>query len=508
VDSALRKKFATSCKIADFDSVNIARMTADEFAALVRSGNGKVRVTKVLLNAEGRKVRGNGLLEITPTQLALRLEVNPQTTMPKLQKNIWGPTDFWSLSGTIESDLRFICDRVSPSGRTDRLETGKAPRTVQVLHLSHVELEIAGWDKLTDAQKRKTVGPAPGKRAKFLTVSFEAVLVGCPRVFVNAGSDTTIKNDFLGKRTSSSADTFIDRAKDYNFALIKEGDDLHVHLRSKQGFRSIGEEDDLRRFRALLEAVGFTHGVHAWPFRILHWRDGRKVLDQIHTPRSVPTSPHAPFQYGLGLTPGRNKRGTRNSPVRIAARFFETQTEISPKVSRLLFFSRSSTAETVDLWVRTLPLCSLFEGVVNLLFEHLKLEDELRAKDPQFDAYIRYRDRLCSRLKKFTARNNVALQRLAGSLGHATAFRTKHKFRALCNHFGLNEKDMQRHFESWAKRRNPLSHGEWDSPTEEFIHQSRIAGAMNILILKLMGYSGRVRAVTLGETESETYRSI
>jgi hypothetical protein len=290
--------------------------------------------------------------------------------------------------------------------------------------------------------------------------------------------------------------------------LIKEGDDLHVHLRSKQGFRSISEEDDLRRFRALLDAVGFTHGVHAWPFRILHWRDGRKVLDLIHAPRTVPTSPHAPFQYGAGLTPGRNKRGTRNSPVRIAARFFETQTEISPKVSLLLFFSRSSTAETVDLPVRTLPLCSLFEGVVNLLFDHLNLEEELRAKDPQFDAYIRYRDRLCSRLKKFPAKNNVALQRLAGSLEHANAFRTKDKFRALCDHFGLNQKDMNRHFESWAKRRNPLSHGEWDSPTEEFIHQSRIAGGINILILKLMGYSGRVRAVTVGDTNSETYRLI
>ncbi|SRR6266498_3083333 len=483
-------------------------MTTDEFAALARSGSGKVRVTNVLLHAEGKKVRGHGLLEITPTQLGLRLEVNRKTAMPRSQKNIWGPKDFWSLSGTIEGDLRFTCDRVSPAGRTDRVKTGKAAQTTQVLHLSHVELQIAGWDNLTDAQKRKAVGLAAVKRAKFPSVIFEAVLVGCPRVFVNAGTDTTIKNDFLGKSTSSSADTFIDRAKDYDFALINEGDDLRVHLRSKQGFRSTSEEDDLRRFRALLDAVGFTHGVHAWPFRILHWRDGQTVLDQIHAPQRVPTSPHAPFQYGVGLTPGRNKRGTRNSPVRIAARFFETQTEISPKVSRLLFFSRSSTAEKVDLRIRTLPLCSLFEGVVNLLFDHLKLEDELRAKDPQFDAYIRCRDRLCSRLKKFAAKTNLALQRLAGSVEHATAFRTKDKFRALCRHFGLNQKEMDRHFESWAKRRNPLSHGEWDSPTEEFIHQSRIAGAINILILKLMGYSGRVRAVTLGDTESETYRLI
>jgi hypothetical protein len=115
-------------------------MTADEFATLVRSGHGKLRVTKVLLNAEGRKVKGNGLLEIMPTQLELRLEVNPQTTMPKSQKNIW----VWSLSGTIENDLRFTCDRVSPSGRTDRLETGKAPRTTQVLHLSRTRHSLRG----------------------------------------------------------------------------------------------------------------------------------------------------------------------------------------------------------------------------------------------------------------------------------------------------------------------------------------------------------------------------
>ena len=324
-------------------------------------------------------------------------------------------------------------------------------------------------------------------------------MVSCPRVFVNAGTDTTIKNDFLGKRTSSSADTFIDRAKDYDFSLIKEGDDLHVHLRSKQGFRSISEEDDLRRFRALLDAVGFTHGIHAWPFRISCWRDGRKVLDQIHAAHTVPRSPHAPFNEALGRTVGRRKRGARDSPIRIAARFFENETAISPNVSRLLFLCRASTADSVALQVRTLPLCSLFEGTVNLLFDHLKLEGELRARDPQFDSYVRQRDRLCSRLKKFAAKDNAALQRLAGSLEHASAFRTKDKFRALCDHFGLNQKEMDRHFESWAKRRNPLSHGEWDSDIEDFIHQSRIAGAINIFVLKLMGYSGRVRAVTLGE---------
>src|SRR5436190_4869522 len=120
-------------------------MTADEFATVVRSGSGKLRGTNDLLNAEGTKVRGQGLLEITPKRLALHLEINPKTGMPKRRKNIWGLGDFWSLSGVIEDDLPFSCDRVSPGRRTDRWKTDKTVRTTQVLDLSHVDLEPAGW---------------------------------------------------------------------------------------------------------------------------------------------------------------------------------------------------------------------------------------------------------------------------------------------------------------------------------------------------------------------------
>src|ERR1051326_8253419 len=76
--ASFTEQFATGCKISSLraKSRRAEEMTADEFATLVRSGHGKLRVTKVLLNAEGRKVRGHGLLEITPTQLELRLEVN------------------------------------------------------------------------------------------------------------------------------------------------------------------------------------------------------------------------------------------------------------------------------------------------------------------------------------------------------------------------------------------------------------------------------------------------
>jgi hypothetical protein len=150
----------------------------------------------------------------------------------------------------------------------------------------------------------------------------------------------------------------------------------------------------------------------------------------------------------------------------------------------------------------------MFEGIVDLFFDHLGLEQGLRTKDPQFTEYIRQRDRLCSRLKKFSARNNLALHRIAGFLEHSKAIRVRDKFQALCHHFQLSQQVMGRHFESWTKRRNPLSHGRWESTSADFIDQSRIAGAINILILKVMGYSGRVRAVAVGEAATETYRTI
>jgi hypothetical protein len=467
-------------------------MTADQFAELVRSGEGKLRVSKVVLYAEGRKIRGHGVLKINTEELELDLELAPKSQMPGRGKSIWNEEDFWRLSGVIEGNLSFTSGRVSPGSRTDHF--GRTTRTVQSLHLPRIDLKPEAPSK---------------KQSKEPKVKFEAVLIGCQQFFLNAGTSTTINNDFLDKRTRSSADTFIDRRHDYDFALIeRDNGDMEVHLRSKSKFRSKGEEDDRRRFQALLSAVGFTHGFQPWPFHLTYWRDGQRLSDQVTAPRTLAKTIHAPFDRGLGFGVGQGRKGARNSPIRIAANFFEKEKVFSEKLSYLLFLFRAGGAKSVDVRIRTLVFCSMFEGIVDLLFDHLRLEQQLRTKEPQFDEYIRQRDRLCSRLKRFAGKSDSVLQRIAATLEHAKAIRVRDKFRALCDHFGLNQKEMTRHLDSWMKRRNPLSHGNWDSTSEDFIDQSRIAGAIIILVLKVMGYSGRVRAVAVGADETETYRSI
>jgi hypothetical protein len=483
-------------------------MTPDKFDELVRSGNATVHVDKVRLRADGQVVKGKGLLRISQRALQLDLEITAKSVMPIDRKTQWFKNDFWKLTGVIDGDLKFWCDGVSPACRTDSWRVGKK-RTVQTLDFHAINLASEGWDKLTNAQKHKALGSTEKRTSKHPHVEFKAVLVACDPVFLNAGTETRIRNDFLGPEGTSAVDTFIDRDKDYDFALIRKGEDLSVHFRSKGQFCSKSEGDDRHRFQSLLFAIGFTHGFQPWPYRREYWRAGRKISETFTAPHELTKTPHAPFDKGIGRGVGLGRKGTCNSPIRIVAKFFERRSTLSEEIAYLLFLFREAGGSSVNLHIETLALCSLFEGVVDLLFNELKLEHQMRINDSHFDEYLKLRDRLATRLTKIARSGNRAFERLAGSLSHAEAFRVKHKFKALCEHFGLKfNEEMKRHLEAWEAQRNPLMHGNLKARDADFVHQSRIAGAINILLLKLMGYSGPVRAVLFSDEPSEIHRTI
>ncbi len=452
-------------------------------------------------------MRGQRVLRVTSRALELDLEISRKAVMPKRQKDLWEAGDFWRLSGIIESELRFECDRVSPGSRTDHWQIGRV-KTTQTLRLPTIELISAGWDKLTEAGLRRKLHRPRQKPRRFPSVRFLAVFVGCESPFINAGTTTTVHNDFFGKLPSFAADTFIDRAKDYDFALIRKGADLELHFQSKAGFRSKNEKDDRRRFDAVLAAIGFTHGFQPWPFRIIHWRDGRKVSDSVTAASKLDQTSHRPFDETLGMIiPAPRRKGSRNSPIKVAAQFFEQQSDDVEELRHFLFLFRAAS-NRVDPRLRILALCSIFEGVVGLLFSQRALGEKLHRRQPHFDEFVRARDRLRNRLERFASPKNKALARLAGTLGKSEPFRVKDKFEALCDEYLLPSKSMKRYFKSWYAKRNPAMHGRLDSKLKDFVHECRIAGGINILVLKAMGYSGRVRAVTFALDRSEVYTTI
>jgi hypothetical protein len=49
------------------------------------------------------------------------------------------------------------------------------------------------------------------------------------------------------------------------------------------------------------------------------------------------------------------------------------------------------------------------------------------------------------------------------------------KYRALCEHFGLNfDPDMKRRYEAWKSKRNPISHGRFQMRDSDFESQSSL----------------------------------
>lgn len=467
-------------------------MKSDDLAAAVRERKGKFRVEKIVIATGSSKIRGKGFLIVSNEEFELEMIVAPGV-VPARDKVVWSEEDFWQLTGLIEDDLKFRAHYVSPSGYRESWRIGRKPRLVQTFSFHTIELLPDDLDALSNRWHP--------------TVEFEAALFRCKPVFLNAGTTTETKNDFLGKITTSTADTYLDRDRDFDFALIEDKEDLRVHFRSKARFRSLGEADDARRFQALLAAIGFTHGFNPWPYRIRHWRGGRMRSDKLTPARELTHTVHAPFSEAIGRV-AKTARKSDASPIRLAARFFETDSVLSRGISQLLFLFREAGAKGVHLHIETLALCSVFEGLVDLIFGELKLEKELRAKDSHYDRYLSLRNRLVRRFSSWRGAEKEVFERLAGSLGRAEPFRVKDKFKAICDHFGLNfEHDMRSHVEAWGSERGALSHGEFKSKDTDFPNQGLIAGAINILISKVIGYSGTMRVNAFGET-GKIYRRV
>jgi hypothetical protein len=484
-------------------------MTADQFVTAIRKGDEKFRVSKITLKAEGQIIRGQGSLSVVGDDFKIDLEVAQRYNVPEPQRELWKPADAWKISGLIEGALKFTSDWVSPQGHSRSWVFGRKSGFIQHLRLDRINLVPMGFDALSEAKRARILQRPRVKRAKYPDVEFHAVLFDCEPVFLNAGTDTKVRNDFLGAYSGGSAlDTFLDRGREYDFALIKKDGDTHIHFRSKSQFHSVSEQDDRRRFQALLMGVGFTHGFQPWPYRIQFWRGGRKVTDQFRPPYKLTRTRYAPFDKGIGFQRNLHRKGAQNSVVRLAAEFFGKQTTLSQEVSRLLFLFRETGSASFR--VKTLALCSLFEGAVNLIFDGLRLEDEFRRSDPQFDEYLQLRSRLVRRLRRIAAnRKSQALGRIAGSIGAGREFRVQDKFKAICRHFGLSyDGEMSKHYEAWNRKRNPFMHGNWKEEDTDFSDQSLIAGAINIIVLKGMGFSGQMKANDLAYDIEDRYRKI
>lgn len=484
-------------------------MTADEFAELVRKADIRLRVDRVVVRAGKLHFRGSGTLRIVGDKFEMDVALSRTSKAAPHGEGVWREADFWKLKAIVEHALPITATHVSPRnhssfGNLTRMTLGfgavrlpGSPRMSAKKRKEALRLLDELCKKHAHSQQSPVIERKP--ELKPTLARFVAVVANYKLPASNAATTTVRKNPFFKKNAESwAADTLLMRGSNYEVALIQRGEDLQIHFRSKGKYKSRSAGEDAALFQAVLDSIGFCYGFNPWPQRRQQWREERQVLDLVSVPQRLPRTIYAPFDEGLGQS--------SPPPILLITRFFNKRSPLSRKISEFLFLFRQAGDEPVHFPVQTLAFCSLFEGLVHSLFDELKLEGKIHRSDVSFAAFTAGRDRLVTDLRARGKAGDEVSARLAGLVSNADAFRVKDKFKAVCASLALDYAKMKPHFDAWYEERNPLMHGTWRSGhADDFANQASIAAAINILLLKVMGYRGRVVAMLFGP---EKYRDI
>ena len=500
-------------------------ITADDFARAVRGGGDKLRLDALILTTPDRSLTGRGMLRIEKDRLHVEMTLGEGVFPPATH----GPTvttasEFWKLAGLIDENLPFFCN-FGPGFAThssNGFVTLKA--TVNPIHLGkqiwrewpdvqtnapeadsehdvHAENEdgITGssFDFFAGVSTVDTKSLIPAEEEEDLSFEFHAWIADYELVSTNGGSRKVETTDFHGELMSSAAANLLQgETAFYEFAFLEQPENgvknLYVVLRSKEGVRGGDEKEDEKRFLALLSALAFTHGKNAWPYRVKYWRGG-KLADKVTAIRPLPHTPHAPFSglaQNVELTP---------LIAEIATRLEEPLLRYED-LTKLLFLFRQAGNPGVYHEIGTLGICTIFESLVGLMFDHFNLK-EATLQGMGLPEFSEAKAKLQAHLATWTdAEQDESHRRLRGLIQSANPLTMREKLKALCLRLDIKwDGYMDKVFASWKMARNPLAHGDFGSDDEQAYKdntyaESRIAGGLNTIVLKFFGYSGYYNA--------------
>lgn len=521
-------------------------MTADDFVTIVRKGSDKLRVDDIVLNTGEQEFHGSGMLRIEGKRFALDMQLNDGEKLPDMQSGVYTRRDSWKLKGVIEYDLEFKCDTVGPIGNGDILGRSRTFR------LHPISLSPSSWDAKSDTERaaffeqlsNNSESSAGGKQAEQvsdvgdLPVRIEAMFFEYP-----------FFEPFCGKEWKGEIEGF-----DFTIKKEKDGADLWVSLNSKKDYVSLGEKEDLNKLHGLMNALAFTNGANAWPYRTQYWRSGRKISDVVTAVDQLARISHGPFTDNLAFA-AIVGRAHWDYPdlLKKAAAFFETNSALTHEVITICFLLREADDKEVHSDITIIALCALFENLVQLLFRELQLKERAMDangdyKDPSLRAFLQakrktkayisqqlwnlvrplFKDesiaaneqiegdglKLLDRAKKeFGSQISGQIvaecegwKRMYAVVQGGQDFSIREMFQAILNHFQFDQQwrsEMELAFKTWHRARQGLFHHKYRAyPSEDdlkkaVIDQCQVAGAINVLILKLIGYAGLMRASTL-----------
>lgn len=483
-------------------------MTTEEFIKTVRKGADKLRVDKIVLNTGVAVHQGKGTLHVMPEELKLHMTLETGPSPEMKQTGIYTKSDHWTMEGIIEDVLPFRCDNVFEGDWNFYSDWDHRVVTLK-FDLNPIDLIPTGADRYSaaemkqikaDLMKQQNLGPVNGAGAGTTappavphpTVQFFAFLKDYPLpTLLCEGTQMIEKNPYLGERPSGRLDTLRGEIGGFEYAFIKmrDSEDVTVHVNSKPDYVSPSPESDWNTFHSIMMSLAFIQGTHAWPYRIGYWRDGRKITDRITPAQRLSSTVHVPF---------RQLRFNFQEVMRLAVNFLGTKGKVNDEVSNILFlFREAADYESVHGDVTLIAVCVLFESLVNQLFAELQLADKLLEQSGEAKSFKVAQSEVTGFIKEQADLQRPGFSRFLGIVKAAQPFTMRERLHAVSDRFGLPWTDrMETVFKTWQKVRDPLVHGKGRTGQTEgesknmLIAHSIIAGAINVLFLKLIGYSG------------------
>jgi hypothetical protein len=481
-------------------------MDRAKFIKHVKKGT-RLRIDEVKITTNVGELTGKGRLHCKDDSFNFRVTLDLGQQVPKLPPGIYGRKDFWSLSGTIEDHLPFKAVMGPLPGTTTK------NNTIQLrFGCDHIDLEATGWDSLTSREVRRLINrledpeeanepidPAPTGSAVPCDCHFKGWLNGFELIDCDVDGIHPIEDKFLLHLIKPNKTVLSGSLGEFfEFALFEEDDGLEFHLQSKANYKSSGEQEDLKHLNAFLNALGFVFGRHPWHFLLEFRRDGKLILDRVRPNTVLASIRFTPFNDKQFHAARFNKQEwSTRKPISLAYTYFLPHSDESREMSNFLYHFREGAKRQVHTRIAATVLCPFLENLIR----NLAHKYDLRANKDSIFEKVKAQTVEALKLKQSQCTDDVlkpVFDRFIVRCANMDEWDMSQLFRAVTDRFGLAWDPRWKHIYSlWKKHRNLVLHRGNNDPDDDYRGDieisSRIAGAINVLVLKTMGFSGQVR---------------
>jgi len=291
----------------------------------------------------------------------------PPTELQSARGGFFNDADKKTIRGQINGEIGFRCDDVFPPST---MTTRSRGTSITVLNSHRMHLVAEGTDAMTTNEVRKLIGKTTEEEHQE-KVGFTAHLIyhGPKLKMFGAGTEVTTRNDFLGDAASSSADTHQFEAETWEGALIQQGPELHLHLRSrKQADVDLSAEEITDMIDRANQAVGFVLGFNPWPaYREV--RIDHKVVERWLSPSfDLPTTYLTPVSESMWVHFLSDTDNVFHKIIPIVTDGLERIPESDrAKLAKILWHFRSGTNRELPSSTRLLILCAVIDGLMKLI---------------------------------------------------------------------------------------------------------------------------------------------